>query len=425
MGLNCKLLRLLYRFFVWLYPKAVWLLSFYNPKARLWVAGRKNQFRKLHARFHKNKRPVVWMHCSSLGEYEQGRPVLEAIRQQYPQHFILLTFFSPSGYEVRKNDALADHICYLPMDRPYTAQRFLNIVQPSLVLFVKYEFWFYYLKEISERNIPLLLVSGVFRPNQPFFTWYGSFHQKMLLCFTQLFVQNEESFSLLQQIEMDDFASISGDTRFDRVIQIAERFEPIDPVAQFCGAATVVVAGSTWTEDDEVLDHFANTNKHIRFIIAPHDIDDDRLKECERLYHNAIRYSVLIEKKRVPEETNVLIIDNMGMLSKLYQYATIAYIGGGFGDDGIHNALEAAVFYKPLVFGPVYDKYAEAIDLVEEEAAFSINDALELEEKLQFLLSNELLLQQSGKAAGDFVRAKAGACEKIMGYIQANRLLIN
>lgn len=418
-------MRLLYRLFVWLYPKAAWLLSFFNPKARLWVTGRKNQFRKLHARFHKNDRPVVWMHCSSLGEFEQGKPVLEAIRERYPQHFILLTFFSPSGYEVRKEDPIADHICYLPMDRPYTAQRFLNIVQPELVLFVKYEFWFYYLNEIKERNISLLLVSGIFRSNQPFFAWYGRFHQKMLACFTHLFVQNEASLLLLAKIDADNHASISGDTRFDRVIQIASAFEPLALIKKFCGTAPVIVAGSTWTEDDEALDHFAKNNHNIRFIIAPHDIDEERLRECENLYTHTIRYSVLKEKEQIPDDVNVLIIDNMGMLSKLYHYATITYIGGGFGDDGIHNALEAAVFYKPVVFGPVFDKYVEAIELVDREGAFSIDDALELEEQLYLLLNNPELLAKSGKAAGDFVREQAGACEKIIAYIQAKRLLTN
>jgi 3-deoxy-D-manno-octulosonic-acid transferase len=418
-------LRLLYRLFVWLYPKAAWLLSFYNPKAGLWVSGRKDQFRKLHAVFHKNERPVVWMHCSSLGEFEQGKPLLESIRHRYPHYFILLTFFSPSGYEVRKNDPVADHICYLPMDRPYTAQKFLNIVQPSLVLFVKYEYWFYYLTEIKERDIPLLLISGVFREDQPFFKWYGGFYRKMLECFSHLFVQNESSLSRLAQIGYAHKASISGDTRFDRVIQIANASASFELIEQFCSNYPVIIAGSTWTEDDEALDHFVNHHPDIRFIIAPHDIDQDRLKECEQLYTHTIRYSLLKEKKQVPDGVHVLIMDNMGMLSSLYRYASIAYIGGGFGDDGIHNALEAAVFNKPLVFGPVYDKYTEAIELIEREAAYSIEDALELEERLTSLLNDPALLNHSGKVAGTYVKEKSGACYKIMDYIQANRLLTN
>ncbi|BFG69295.1 hypothetical protein KACHI17_01760 [Sediminibacterium sp. KACHI17] len=311
------------------------------------------------------------------------------------------------------------------MDRPYTAQKFLNIVQPALVLFVKYEYWFYYLNEIKERNIPLLLISGVFREDQPFFKWYGTFYKKMLQCFTHLFVQNDSSFLLLKQIETEHKASISGDTRFDRVIQIAAGFSSFELIEQFCHQHPVIIAGSTWTEDDEALDHFVNHHPDIRFVIAPHDIDEDRLKECEKLYTHTIRYSMLKETKQVPENVHVLIMDNMGMLSSIYRYATIAYIGGGFGDDGIHNALEAAVFYKPIVFGPVYEKYTEAIELIEREGAFSIDDALELEEQLSILLKDPNLLKQTGQASGDYVQQKSGACNKIMDYIQANRLLTN
>lgn len=375
--------------------------------------------------FHMNQRPVIWMHCSSLGEFEQGKPILEAVKQQYPRYFILVSFFSPSGYEIRKNDPIADHVCYLPMDRPYTASRFLNIVQPSLVFFVKYEFWHYYLEEIRQRNIPLLLVSGIFRPDQVFFKWYGGFYRNMLQQFSYLFLQNKESFELLQQTALKQAFSIAGDTRFDRVLQIADRFEPLHTIAAFCGDHPVLVAGSTWTDDDEALDHFANTYTDIRFIIAPHDIDEDRLKECEGLYQHSVRYSSLISNPDAAMNKNVLIIDNMGMLSKLYYYATIAYIGGGFGDDGIHNALEAAVFGKPVVFGPVYDKYQEAIDLVDAGAAFSIEDALELEEQLKELLSNQSLLQQAGAIAGAYVHEQAGGTKKILQYIQANRLLTN
>jgi 3-deoxy-D-manno-octulosonic-acid transferase len=418
-------LRLLYRLFVWIYPKAAWLLSFYNPKARLWVSGRKQQFRKLSMIFHTNQQPVVWMHCSSLGEFEQGKPILEAVRQQYPQYFILVSFFSPSGYEIRKNDPVADHVCYLPMDRPYNASRFLNIVQPSLVFFVKYEFWFYYLDEIRQRNIPLLLVSGIFRNDQPFFKWYGGFHRSMLQKFSHLFLQNKDSHELLQQIELTQDFSVAGDTRFDRVLQIAGRFEAIPTIASFCGDHPVIVAGSTWTDDDEALDHFANTYTAIRFIIAPHDIDEDRLKECERLYQHSIRYSTLIAQPDVASNKNVVIMDNMGMLSKLYHYATVAYIGGGFGDDGIHNALEAAVFGKPVVFGPVYDKYLEAIDLVDAGAAFSVEDALELEAQLKALLADQTLLKQAGSIAGTYVSEQAGATATILQYIQAKRLLTN
>lgn len=418
-------MRFLYRSFVWLYPKLAWLLSWVNPKAALWIKGRKWQFRKLSGFFHHRTKQAgtIWMHCSSLGEFEQGRPVLEQIRAAYPHHTILLTFFSPSGYEASKDYPGADHICYLPMDRPYNAQRFLNIVQPSLVIFVKYEFWFYYLDEIKEREIPLLLISGIFRPEQVFFRWYGGFYRSILHCFTHFFVQNNSSLELLSSIGLQHKASIGGDTRFDRVLEIVDRFKEIEPAAAFCAGHRVIVAGSTWSEDDEALDHFANTHPEIRFIIAPHHIDEDRLKECERLYKNSIRYSQVLQGVQPRPEQHVLIIDNIGLLSRLYHYATIAYIGGGFGKDGIHNALEAAVFHKPVVFGPVYEKYTEAIGLVDAGGAFSIEDALELEAQLNTLLEDSAVYNTAATAAGNFVKDHAGATQKVMAYIQEKRLL--
>ncbi len=419
---------LLYRLFTFLYPKLAWLLGFTNPKAKQWVVGRRRIFQQLSKAFHQNKQPVIWMHCASVGEFEQGLPVLEQLKKQYPNHCILLTFFSPSGYELRKDYKGADHIFYLPMDTPSNANRFLNIVQPSLVLFVKYEFWFYYLQEATDRAIPLLLISGIFRADQPFFRWYGSLHRSMLRCFTYLFIQNQSSADLLQRIGINTNVITSGDTRFDRVITIAQTFEPIDLIDQFCLGKTTLVAGSTWTEDDEELDHFANTHPDIRCIIAPHNIDSDRLTECLTLYKNAILFSAYQQKKVNREDTTqytTLIIDNVGMLSRLYHYASICYVGGGFGDDGIHNILEAAVYGKPIIFGPVYDKYAEAEELLDTGGAFSVDDALQLEALLKSLLSDEKMYQRACKASYDYVQQKAGATEKVMAYIQEKRLLTN
>ncbi len=420
---------LIYRIFIWLYPKVAWLLGFTNQKANAWVEGRKGLFKKLSAAFHKNTSPVIWMHCASLGEFEQGLPVLQSLKQQYPGHSVLLTFFSPSGYEVRKNYKGVDHVFYLPMDSPSHASRFLNIVQPSLVLFVKYEFWYYYLHEAKQRNIPLLLVSGIFRKDQLFFKWYGGINRKMLSFFSYFFVQNQASALLLQSLGYKEQVMISGDTRFDRVISIANNFEPLNTIDHFCKDKISIVAGSTWTEDDEELDHFANTNPSIKFIIAPHAIEEERLKECLLLYKHSMLYSVyekaLQTGTNIPADVNVLIIDNMGMLSRLYHYATICYIGGGFGDDGIHNVLEAAVYNKPVVFGPEYDKYFEADDLLDAGGAFSIEDALELEKILHQLLENKNMYNTAAKAAGEYVRGHAGAAAKVMQYIQENRLLIS
>lgn len=365
------------------------------------------------------------MHVASLGEFEQGLPILIALRKTYPQYKILLTFFSPSGYEVRRNDPSADFVFYLPMDSPSRAARFLNIVQPSLALFVKYEFWYYYLDETRARNIPLLLVSGVFREDQPFFKWYGAMHRRMLSFFSFLFVQDDASAALLHSIGVKDNVVVSGDTRFDRVLEIASGAGPIRPVEVFCGEAPVVVAGSTWTDDDEELDHYANTHHDIRFIIAPHDIGPERLAECKTLYKHSMLYSeFLANGEQRNTGCNVLIIDNIGMLSRLYRYATVCYVGGGFGDDGIHNILEAAVYAKPVVFGPVYEKYREGAEMLDAGGAFTIDDALELEALLDDLLQGPEAME-AGAAAASYVQSKAGATERVMRYIQEKRLLIS
>ncbi|MCW3086753.1 MAG: lipid 3-deoxy-D-manno-octulosonic acid transferase [Sediminibacterium sp.] len=420
---------LLYRIFIWLYPKTAWLLSFSNNKALLWRKGRRDIFRRLTAAFHRNEQPVVWMHCASLGEFEQGLPVLEAIRDRYPGYKIVVTFFSPSGYEVRKHHKAADLVFYLPMDSPSNAARFYNIVQPSLVIFIKYEFWYYFLQEAKQRNIPLILASGIFRKDQPFFKWYGGWYRSMLSFFSYLFVQNQSSAELLNTIGYGPRTILSGDTRFDRVIGITENFEPINAAEHFCKGRDTVVAGSTWTEDDEEIDHFANTHPEVKFIIAPHDIDAERLQECLRLYKHSMLYSAYetaySSGTGVSSNINVLIIDNMGMLSRLYRYATICYVGGGFGDDGIHNILEPAGFAKPVIFGPVYDKYFEADELLDAGGAFTIADALELESLVNELLENRETLAAASVAAGNYVRMNAGATEKIMRCIQENRLLIN
>lgn len=373
--------------------------------------------------------PVIWFHCASLGEFEQARPLLEKIREVYPGHRIVLSFFSPSGYEVRKDYKGADFVTYLPLDGAASAKRFLALLKPVLVIWVKYEYWHFFLQAIKQQQIPLLLVSGVFREGQPFFASWGHFHRGMLRCFSWLFVQNQESKKLLGGIGLYDNVSVSGDTRFDRVIEIAEQQDDMPVIESFIGKSEVIVAGSTWEEDEEELDHFANTHPEIKFIIAPHEIDEENLKDIEKLFHHCIRYSVLLSQG-VPATAgnsalspNVLIIDNIGLLSRLYKYASITYIGGGFGNDGVHNVLEAAVYSKPVVFGPVYEKYAEAVDLVDAGGAFSIDNALELEKQLKELLADKQLLQNAGRAAGDYVYANKGATQKILAYIQENRLL--
>jgi 3-deoxy-D-manno-octulosonic-acid transferase len=340
----------------------------------------------------------------------------------------VLSFFSPSGYEARKNYEGADHVFYLPLDSRRHARQFIELVKPDLVLWVKYDYWYYYLVELKKRNIPTLLVSGVFRPDQPFFRWYGRLHRYMLECFTHLFVQTAVSKELLATLGLTENVSVSGDTRFDRVIGIAGSPEPLPLIGAFCGKNPVIVAGSTWEEDEEELDHYANTHPEIRMIVAPHEIGEERLREVEQLFRYCIRYSVWAQSRLsspIPgrREPNVLIIDNIGMLSRLYQYATITYVGGGFGDDGVHNVLEAAVYGKPVVFGPVIEKYIEAVELTDCGGGIVIDSALEAEAVFTRLLNNPGEYQQTSEASRSYVYAKKGATAKIAGYIQEKRLL--
>lgn len=414
--------KILYRLFIHLYPLTIKILSPFNPKAKLWIQGRQNLLKRMQQAILPGEK-IIWMHCSSLGEFEQGRPVLEKLKMQNAKCKILLTFFSPSGYEVRKNYDSADYIFYLPIDSKSNARTFYNIVKPALILFIKYEFWHFYLHEAKKRNIPLLLVSGIFRKEQAFFKPYGSFHRRMLRCFTHFFVQNNESVSLLNSIGITKNVSLSGDTRFDRVIEIAEKFEPIPFFDNFCKEHEVVVAGSTWSEDDEQLNHYANAKNNIRFIIAPHDISAERLKECKRLYKHSIFYSQT--NKPFPSKINTIIIDNIGMLNRLYKYATVSYVGGAFGEDGVHNVLETAVYGKPVILGPEYNKYYEAIELVAAGGGISVNNALELEKELDLLLKKNQKYSMACEASRQYVYSKKGATDKVIQFIQVNRLLTN
>jgi 3-deoxy-D-manno-octulosonic-acid transferase len=418
--------KLLYHLFIYSYAIGARLIAYWNPKARQWLTGR-----KIFPSIECNQQQTIWLHCASLGEFEQGRPLLEKIKEAYPQQKIVLTFFSPSGYETMKHYKGADYIFYLPMDSKANARKFIKAINPSLVLWVKYEFWFYYLTELKASNIPVLMVSGLFRQSQPFFKWYGAIWRQMLASFTHFFLQNEASIELLKTIGISQQVSIAGDTRFDRVIEIAAQFQPIPLIAAFCGNSKVLVAGSTWEEDEEELVHFVRKNPDIKFILAPHEIDEDNLKSVKKEFSGAIFFS---EWKAMQEQTsnnteptigNVLIIDNIGMLSRLYYYADITYVGGGFDDGGIHNVLEPAVFGKPVIFGPVYQKFSEAVDMVDCGAGISIETALELEDVLIQLWSNENLLHQKSEAAKKYVYSNAGATAKVMHFIQENRLLTN
>lgn len=454
----------LYDIFLFLYRVGVRILAVWNPKARKWVEGRKGLFEKLkldvgsrmsdvrlismddeikstishqtsdislRSPANEQRTTITWFHCASLGEFEQGRPIIEKLKTQNKELKILLTFFSPSGYEVQKNYKGADCVYYLPLDSRENAKQFLDIVNPSLVIFVKYEFWFYYLDELKRRKIETLLVSSIFLPKHPFFKWYGGLHRQMLGCFHHIFVQNEASKNLLATIGFTKNVSISGDTRFDRVIEIAESFEPIPLIESFIGdCKKVVVAGSTWPEDEEEMNHYANTYTDVIFIIAPHEIDEEHLLEIEKLFKYAMRFSSLTDDRwpmTGKQDTaingqrptaNVLIIDNIGMLSRLYKYGTVTFVGGGFETDGVHNVLEAAVYGKPVLHGPVFENYAEAVELETAGGSIVVNSALELEEELNDLFGDAQYLAECSTAAKEYVYSKKGATERVTEYLK-------
>jgi 3-deoxy-D-manno-octulosonic-acid transferase len=423
--------KFLYNFFLLLYIVGVRVTAIANPKAKKWINGRRNIFSTLNTQLSTLNTQPIWMHCASLGEFEQGRPLLEQIKKEKPNVKIVLTFFSPSGYEVMKDYGGVDFVFYLPMDSPVNAKKFLDAVNPELVLWVKYEYWFYYLAALKQRKIPTILVSGIFRKNQPFFKWYGEIWRKMLQSFTHFFVQNEESKQLLATLAFNQQVSLNGDTRFDRVVEIAENFTPVAGIEKFCGDSQVIVAGSTWEEDEIELLHFVNVHKNVKFIIAPHEIDKTNLKDVKDEFPCSVFYSDLNNEQQTTVNDqhaipNVLIIDNIGMLSRLYNYATVTYVGGGYGADGVHNVLEAAVYGKPVVFGPVYEKFMEAIGLVNSGGAISIDGGpVKLEMVLNGLLNDEMERNRRGEAARQFVYDNAGASDKIMQFIQENRLLTN
>lgn len=385
--------------------------------------GRKYIFDRLRTELRTQDSKIIWFHCSSLGEFEQGRPVIENLRKQIPNSKFLLTFFSPSGYEIRKDYKGVDWVFYLPLDSKRNAQQFFEIVNPSLVIFVKYDYWYYYLTECKKRDIPLLMVSGVFRKDQPFFKWYGNLHHSMLNCFTHFFVQDKESLQLLYSININN-VTVAGDTRFDRVSEIAENFTPIEKIEKFCIGSPVLVAGSTWPEDEKLIKDATANFPDLKIIIAPHEIHKEHIDQLKSVLTDAVLYSQFVAHSSPPTTSNCLILDNIGMLSKLYHYATITYVGGGF-NKGIHNTLEPAVYGKPVLFGPNYKKFKEAIGLIETGGGVCVNSNTELTSQLKKLLTNKDILESSSKNSFEFVKQNKGATEKILHYIKANRLLTN
>ncbi len=400
----------LYNIGIYLLTGMADLLSPFNRRINLWREGNRNWFEILRSKISAGER-YVWVHCASLGEFEQGRPVIEAIKKEKPHVKIVLTFFSPSGYEVRKNYRMADIICYLPPDTPVNAGRFIKMVDPAVVIFVKYEFWYNYLSLLGERKTPLYLISGIFSSDQHFFKWYGSFFRRILDNFTWFFVQDQSSLELLGRIGLQN-VTVAGDTRFDRVVEIAGGARGIEQIEHFRGSEKLFLAGSSWRQDEEIITGYINSNPgRMKWIFAPHEIDPGNIERLTRLLR--VKYVKFSEYTENESDARVMIIDNIGMLSSAYRYAAIAAVGGGFGR-GIHNILEPACWGIPVIFGPVHRKFREAVEMIKLGGAFSFSDHGSFEKIMETLLNDEDTYRRSAETAKKYVAENAGATHKIM-----------
>ncbi len=398
-----------------LYAGIVKAAAPYNEKARQWSCGRKGIFERLEKSVG-GKGPIAWFHCASLGEFEQGRPLIERFRERYPQYKILVTFFSPSGYEVRKDYAGADFVFYLPVDTRKNARRFLSVVRPAVAVFVKYEFWLNYLRELRRNGVKTYVVSAIFRPSQLFFRPYGGMYRDVLRLFSRIFVQDDASLRLLEGVGIRN-VSVCGDTRFDRVAKIAANARRIGCVERFSQGHRVFIAGSSWEKDDEITLRLIDAHRDFRFLIAPHEITEEKIaglcRAVEKSGRKAVRYT-RIERDEEAADADVMIVDTVGILSSVYQYGFCAYIGGGFGV-GIHNTLEAATFGLPLVFGPNYERFNEAVQLVASGAAVPIRDFAEADAWLRSLADPAVRAKASEECLR-YVRENTGASDKILDY---------
>ena len=404
---------MLYNLAIGIYDLIVHIMAPFSRKPRKMMKGHWVVYELLRQQIEKDAR-YIWFHAASLGEFEQGRPLIEKIRAKYPDYKILLTFFSPSGYEVRKNYRGADVVCYLPFDKPRNVKKFLDISNPVMAFFIKYEFWKNYLDELNKRRIPVYSVSSIFRKDQIFFKWYGGTYRNVLKNFDYLFVQNEASRRFLSKIGINK-VTVVGDTRFDRVLQIREEAKELPLVEKFKGDSFTLVSGSSWGPDEDLFLEYFNTHPEMKLIIAPHVIDENHLVEIiSKLKRPYVRYTRADERN--VQKADCLIIDCFGLLSSIYRYGEVAYIGGGFGV-GIHNTLEAAVYGIPVVFGPKYHKFMEAKQLIEAQGAFSISNYEELGSLFDRFLTDEHFHRETGSNAGFYVTNNAGATDKVLSMI--------
>ncbi len=412
----------LYNLVIYLYGLVIKLASINKLKAKQWVAGRRNWREQLQQKISKlNSENIIWVHCASYGEFEQGRPLIEAIKKKHPQYKIVLSFFSPSGYEVFKDWSGAEVICYLPLDTRSNARDFIKITKPKVAIFIKYEFWLNFLFTLKKRNIPTYLVSAVFKPHHPFFKWYGGVFKRSLKTFNKLFIQDETSGNLLKKIGIENF-EVCGDTRFDRVVEIKENFTELPYIKQFCGDSKVLVAGSTWPGDDELLIEAFKALKlpDLKLILVPHNVDEKDIQKIRALLEKKELSYNLFSEQKTPGSAKILVVDTIGMLSKIYFYATITYIGGGM-DDGIHNCLEPAVYLKPVIFyGNDYHKYNEAIELIDLKAAKNITSSNELTEEVLGYLNNQQALSAIENKLKVYFQKKSGTTKKVLEIINLN-----
>lgn len=401
---------------IFFYSLSIHIAALFNNKAKLWINGRKDIFKHLQNAFNNEKSDIIWFHCASLGEFEQGRPIIEKIKGTHSHYKILITFFSPSGYEIRKNYTGADYVFYLPIDTAANAKKFIEIVNPKIAFFIKYEFWYHYLSTLKNKQIPVYLISALFRKNQIFFKPYGSLYRNILKCYDYIFVQDDDSMELLMELGHSNIC-VSGDTRYDRVSAIASQSKSLEIIKEFKSDKNLIIAGSSWPNEEQLIATYIERKGFThKFIFAPHDISEAHLLQLERLFskYKCIRYSKA-EKNNVAQ-FDILLIDNIGLLSSLYKYADIAIIGGAFGS-GLHNILEAVVYGCPVVFGPKYYRFPEAVDLLNIGGACSVRNADELINDLAFLSSpeNKEFLHKTCK---DFVASRKGATEKIFNLIK-------
>lgn len=403
----------MYEIVISLYTLGVAVMSLFNDKVKKMWRGEREAFRVLRNSVDPGSR-YVWFHAASLGEFEQGRPIMERLRREHPELKILLTFFSPSGYEVRKNYEGADIICYLPLDTYFNARRFLNLVHPEVAFFIKYEFWWNYLHILKRRNVPVYSVSSIFRPNQVFFRWYGRTYSNVLKCFTRFFVQNEVSRQLLAKLGITE-VEITGDTRFDRVLQIKSQAKSLPIVEAFRQDYKVFVAGSSWPPDEDIFIKYFNGRDDWKLIIAPHVIGEDHLQQIlSKLKGKAVRYT-----EATPEsvaDAKILIIDCFGLLSSIYGYGHVSYVGGGFGV-GIHNVLEAAVWNIPVIFGPNNERFQEAQDLLASGGGRQIDGYQQFGSLMNSYIADDSLRKADGDKAAQYVSSKAGATRKILSAV--------